>query len=150
MATARERGVTLLELLVGLVVGATLAALALPSYRQQLLRAYRFEAMEALLAASTAQERFHLGHGRYAAWLGDDASAPPGEPALPLASTSRGGRYRLELAEAGATGFRALARPVAGRGQDADAACAVFEIAASGRRSARDAAGRDATRECWR
>ena len=147
MAQARDRGLTLVELLVTLVVAATLAAIAVPSYRAQLLRAHRFEAMEALLSAAAAQERFHLANGRYAAWLLGEGD---GGPTLAVAPVTAGGRYRLELHEAGADRYRAAARPVDGRGQDADARCAVFEIEASGRRGARDAAGRDSTTECWR
>lgn len=149
MATARERGVTLLELLVALLVAATLASLALPGYRAQVLRAHRFEAMEALLALAAAQERFHLSRGRYAAWLADDAERGD-EPALALTVATPGGRYALAIADAGADAFRAVARPRPGRGQDRDARCAEFWIEASGRRSARDAAGGDTTQECWR
>jgi type IV pilus assembly protein PilE len=140
--------VTLLELLVALVVAAMLAALSLPTYRAQLLRAHRFEAVEALLAVASAQERFHLAHGRYAALFA--GATVDEEPALPLPSTTPGGRYRLELRETGVDRYRALALPVAGRGQDADARCAAFEIEANGRRSARDARGLDSTGECWR
>lgn len=147
MAQARDRGVTLLELLVALVVAATLAALALPGYRAQVQRAHRLEAVEALLAAAAAQERFHLQHGRYAAGFADEADAGP---ALPLAATTAGGRYRLVVRDAGTDRYRALARPVAGRGQDIDARCAEFEIEASGRRSSRDALGQDSTGDCWR
>jgi type IV pilus assembly protein PilE len=149
MAQARDRGVTLLELLVALVVTATLAALALPGYRAQVQRAHRWEAVEALLAAAAAQERFHLQYGRYASGFADETEAGPG-PALPLAATTAAGRYRLAVLEAGADRYRALARPVAGRGQDSDARCAEFAIEASGRRSARDALGRDSTADCWR
>lgn len=149
MAPARERGLTLLELLVALVIAATLAALSLPTYRAHLLRTHRFEAVEVLLTTASAQERFHLAHGRYAAqFAGEEAAAD--EPALPVAATSAGGRYRLELRDTGVDGYRALARPVEGRGQEGDARCAVFEIEATGRRSARDARGRDSTPECWR
>ncbi|MCU0975838.1 MAG: prepilin-type N-terminal cleavage/methylation domain-containing protein [Steroidobacteraceae bacterium] len=147
MAQARDRGVTLIELLVALAVAATLAVIAFPTYRAQVLRAHRFEAMSALLATAAAQERFHLAQGRYAAWLSGEGD---GEPALSVPPITPGGRYRLELRDAGADRYRALARPLSGRGQDTDARCAVFEIESSGRRSARDAAGRESTLECWR
>lgn len=136
-----------MELLVALVVAATLAAIALPTYRAQVLRAHRFEAMAALLTAAAAQERFHLVHGRYATRLAGEGD---GEPALTVAPVTPGGRYRLELRDAGTDRYRALAQPVSGRGQEQDARCAVFEIEADGRRSARNAAGADSTAECWR
>jgi len=138
-------GLTLVEIMIALVIAATLAAIAVPGFRAQLLRAQRLEAMEALLALASAQERFHLDHGRYAATL-----ATAGEPGLAVAATSASARYRLTIRAADAVAYTALAQPRAGGGQEADTRCAEFEITASGRRSARDAAGRDTTRECWR
>jgi len=148
MATARRAtGLTLVELLVALAVAALLASIAYPSYRAHLLRARRTEAIEALLATAAAQERFMLNHGRYA----EDFAVGTGglEPGLPMEPETRGGRYRLALAVSGDGGFRAMARPLPGRGQDQDEACAEFHIAADGARWARAADGRDSTRECW-
>jgi type IV pilus assembly protein PilE len=144
-APRKSRGLTLIELMVALVIAATLAALAVPGFRAQLLRAHRIEAMEALLTLASAQERFHLDHGRYATRL-----ATTDEPGLALAATTATARYRLSIREADGVSYTALAQPAAGRGQEADARCAEFEITASGRRSARDAAGRDSSAECWR
>lgn len=140
---------TLLELLVALVIAATLAALALPSYRAHVVRAHRFEALEALLAAASAQERFHLAQGRYAFRLAGEAAGDD-EPALPVPALTRGGRYRLELRDVAVDRYRVVAVPVAGRGQESDTRCASFEIESGGRRSARDALDRDSTPDCWR
>ncbi len=140
---------TLLELLVAVAVAGLLAGLALPGYRAQVMRAHRFEAMGALLAVAEAQERHHLAEGRYAAWLADDAGRGDA-PALALPARTTGGRYVLSITEATPGRFRAVARPLAGRGQDRDARCAEFAIEATGRRSARDSEGRDTTPDCWR
>jgi type IV pilus assembly protein PilE len=146
MAPPRKSGgLTLIEIMVALLIAATLAVIAVPGFRAQLLRAHRLEAMEALLTLAAAQERFHLDHGRYAAAL-----APTDGPGLALAATSATARYRLSIREADAVTYTALAQPAAGRGQEADARCSEFEITASGRRGARDAAGRDSSAECWR
>lgn len=140
---------TLLELLAALVIVAVLAAIAYPSYRQHLLRAHRLEAIEALLLVAAAQESFHLRQGRYALRFAEGVDADADLLSLPVAPLTQGGRYRLGLDATGAR-YVAEARPVPGAGQEADTRCARFALDASGRRSAFDSAGRDATTQCWR
>ena len=141
----RGRGVTLLELLVVLALVGVLAALAYPSYRGYLVRAYRMEAIEALLTVAAAQERFHLRYGRYAGGF-----EPEVIPGLALAPVTAGGRYALRLEEDPPGGFAALASPRAGSGQERDARCSQFALDGAGRRWAADSAGRDSTIDCWR
>ena len=61
----RVRGVTLLELMAVVVVIGILSIVALPSYRQYVLRAQRTEAKSALLRLATNQERYYLGNRTY-------------------------------------------------------------------------------------
>lgn len=140
----RHCGVTLLELLVTLAVIGLLGSLAYPSYREQLLRAHRSEAIEALLAAAAAQERHFLAQGRYAA--GFDAADASG---LPLPAITRGGRYRLQVQLPGPADYVITARPRPGSGQEADQRCSEWSVQADGRRSARDAQGADSSAACW-
>lgn len=145
MAPARRgRGVTLLELLVVLALAGILAGIAYPSYRAQLLRAQRLEAVEALLAAAAAQERFQLAHGRYA-----DRLAAEGEDGLPMPRLTNGGHYGLELVVPGPADFLVRAVPRAGSGQEDDRRCQELWIRADGRRGATDRDGRDSSRYCW-
>ena len=144
-AAGRGRGVTLLELLAVLALVAVLAALAYPSYRGHLLRAYRMEAIEALLTVAAAQERFHLQYGRYA-----DGFEPEVVPGLALDPVTTGGRYTLRLQEDPPGVFAALASPREGSGQEGDARCSQFALDGAGRRWALDGAGRDSTIDCWR
>lgn len=131
-----------------MVIVAVVAALAYPSYRAQVLRAHRSEAIEALMAAAAEQERFHLANGRYAELLAADAESP--SAGLPLAAVTRGRRYRLSLRDAGPVDFTAIATALAEGSQGGDSRCAVFSVRADGRRAAFDAAGADSTLECWR
>lgn len=141
----RGAGVTLLEMLVVLALVGVLATWAYPSYRAHLLRAHRFEAIEALLAVAAAQERHHLGHGRYAAGLEPEVS-----PGLDMAPVTTGGRYRLLVSASEPDGFVARAQVQQGSGQDGDARCSEFGLDEAGRRWASDRAGGDSTRHCWR
>ena len=61
----RMAGVTLLELMAVVVVIGILGMIALPSYRQYVMRAQRTDAKTALLQLQTNQERFYLSNRRY-------------------------------------------------------------------------------------
>lgn len=135
----RYAGVTLIELMIVIVVIAILGTLALPSYRQHVLRAQRMEAKAALLRIQAGQERFYLQHNRYT-----------DSPALLGFTGDRtdGGHYTLSIAPAAGgllQGYVATATPAAGGRMTDDTACAQLQITSEGRRlAAPDPQGR-----CW-
>jgi type IV pilus assembly protein PilE len=126
---------TLIELMVVVVIVAVLASIALPSYRQFVLRSHRTEATAALLALAAAQEKFYLQNDTYTDELTD---APPG--GLGLQATTENGFYTIEIDAADATGFTATA--AAAGGQTDDDHCAEFSIDQAGSKSATHA-------DCW-
>jgi type IV pilus assembly protein PilE len=144
----RECGVTLIELLMVGVVIAVLAAVAIPSYRGHVLRANRTEARAALLALATAQEKFHLQCRRYAAGLDPEKASDCDASSLAFPARSERGRYSVRITSADASGWTAEAQPT-GPPQSADSPCQLFGLAATGRKSAWDAARRDSAVECW-
>jgi type IV pilus assembly protein PilE len=146
VAAPQHGGFTLVELMIAVVVVAILAAIAIPGYRGYVLRAGRAEATAALLRTQAAQEKFFVQYGRYAAAL---APAPPAGLGIP--ASTEGGRYGLSLliVEGGA-GFRVTATVRPGAPQADDARCASLTIDHNGLRGARDSAGEDNARECWR
>lgn len=148
MARTGCRGYTLTELAVAAALLGLLVAVSLPGYRNHILRAHRIEAVDALLAAAAEQERFRLSNGSYADALDDGSESA--EPVLPIAPLTRSQRYVLGVESADAEGYTLAARPRRGGPQADDRSCAVFRLDEAGRRSARDAAGRDATAACWR
>ncbi|MBL8288093.1 MAG: prepilin-type N-terminal cleavage/methylation domain-containing protein [Rubrivivax sp.] len=95
----RARGFTLVEVLVVCAVGVLLATIAWPSYRGQLQRAARAEAIEALQRLQLAQERHREAFGVYATELKSVGFAP----------ATHGGRYVLALVPEGVESYRALA-----------------------------------------
>jgi type IV pilus assembly protein PilE len=119
----RNRGVTLMELMVVVAVLAIIASVAVPSYRGYLRRAQRADATAALLQLRQAQEKFFLQNGQYA----DDAqldTAPPG--GLGLSGTSEHGYYTIVLDRLTPTTYTATA--TAAGGQADDSPCQSFTI----------------------
>jgi type IV pilus assembly protein PilE len=142
MAEAPRRrsmlGVTLLELMAVVMVIGILGMIALPNYRQYVMRAQRTEAKAALLQLQTNQERFYLANRIY--------SGDPDQLGFPGDLTERG-TYTLAIAGAGVNGYTATATPRAGAdiNMAADADCTSFSITAQG---VRTATGGDPVR-CW-
>jgi type IV pilus assembly protein PilE len=99
----RTRGFTLLEVMVTCVVVAILAAIALPSYLNQVQKSRRTDAKSALVGAAGQLERYFTERGTYAtATLGTGGVYP---------STTQNGYYALSLANLTATTYTLRATP---------------------------------------
>lgn len=138
---AGQRGVTLVEVMIVVVIAGILAAVALPGYRQYTIRAQRTEAKTALLQLATNQARFYLQNNTYSNNLA--ALGFPG-------GTSNQGVYTLAVPLANAVTFQATAVPTPGGGvngvdMSTDGECALFSINSQGVR----AANPDPTNRCW-
>lgn len=70
----KVKAFTLMELMIVVAIVAILAAIAVPSYQHFVKKAKRNDAMQALLAASEAAERFKAANFSYADLNGDLAS----------------------------------------------------------------------------
>jgi type IV pilus assembly protein PilE len=147
-AALYARGFTLAELLTALVVVVVLAAIAIPSWRTQLLRARRGDACAALLAVQNAQDRFFARHARYASGAQLITTPPAG---LGLKDSSERGFYRLEVrSSADGLGYTATARVIPSEGQVGDSRCVEFRIDEHAVRYATDSEGVDRSQDCWR
>lgn len=141
MQPHRQRGFTLIELMITLVVVGILAAVAYPSYAEYVVRSKRTEGKAALLDAAQALERHFTNHNTYPASLaaasvrtfsGDNASKA---------------HYTLSIA-AGTTGslassFTLTATPANGH---ADPKCGNLSIDQLGRKGE---TGSLSVTECW-
>ena len=65
----KNRGFTLLELLIVIAIIGILAGVAYPSYMQYLLKSKRSEAQSILIELANRQEMYYLDHHQYAADL---------------------------------------------------------------------------------
>jgi type IV pilus assembly protein PilE len=144
---SRQRGVTLIELIVVMVIVGILAAIAIPSYRQYVIRSQRSDAKDALLALATQQEKFYLQCNTYATGF----AAAPNCAAFNLQGTnsSKNGWYTLTIPVGNATSYTILATATAGQNQFQDTACRSFQVTDRGIRTAADDGGADNTADCW-
>ncbi len=143
-----QRGFSLTELRITMAVGGILMAVAIPSYRNYVMRANRADATSALLRLASNQERFYLANNTYASDAELDDAPPDG---LGMDSTERG-FYELSIAphdDGLAVGYTATATADAG-GQEDDDACGSFTVNERGQRGAEDSGGGPKTDECWR
>jgi type IV pilus assembly protein PilE len=144
--TSRRAGLTILEVLTGILAIAVIVAIAVPMWKTHELRTRRAQAIEALLAVQSAQDRFFGKHARYAD--GSDLYRAPPEG---LGIRKQGQDfYVLELRrDADQLGYIATARAIASPDIAPDARCHELRLDQHGRRSAFDQTGADTSDDCW-
>ena len=157
---AQERGFTLIELMIAVVILALLATIALPAYRGQVLRTHRAVARAALVDLAAKMEvellktgayptnfNFHLAGSnaamndlsRYAITAGGEVQAARDDRSLYEIS--------LETGDAALTTRRFRLVATAVNGQAEDGACTSLSIDSAGRRL--PVAGSAAGGDCW-
>ncbi len=144
----KQRGVTLIELVIVMIIVGILAAVAIPSYRNYVLRSQRSDAKDALLALATAQEKHYLQCNTYGTAIAGATNCAAGQ--VQTAAASQNGWYTLAIVAADAIGFTVSATATAGQNQFQDTECRSFRVTDRGVRTATDAGGADNTAECWR
>lgn len=134
---ARQRGLTLVELMVVVAVMAIVASVAYPLYTTQVQKSRRADAKVALQEIALAQERFFTINGAYAGVLAT----------LQLTTASEQGYYNLSITLAGADNeqFTATANAVSTGAQGSDSDCAQFTLNHLGTKAATDGGGTN----CW-
>ena len=116
----RERGFTVIDLMVALAIVAILVRIALPAYQAYIVRGSRQAAQSELVQLATAQEKIFLNSNSYTANV---TTAYTGLSTGGLGVTSgktKDGRYTITLPTATATTFQLQAAPVSGTPQAGD------------------------------
>lgn len=141
-------GFTLVELLVVAVISAVLLLVAVPEYREHLLRTHRAAARIAMYEILARQEQYFIDHQQYA-----DSLLALGYPASPFALDSEGHAstplaapervYLIEISVQGSN-FTLHAQPQLA--QTADAGCGVLSLTSQGVRAS---SGRYPLTRCW-
>jgi prepilin-type N-terminal cleavage/methylation domain-containing protein len=124
-AGRNQSGWTLIELMIGLVVLALLAAIALPAYQGQIRKLRRADAVATLLRIQQAQERLRMNQPNYAATLGSGG--------LGLPTSTPGGTYSLATSTSTETQASAYQVSAIAQGPQAnDSSCRYLRISVSG------------------
>lgn len=150
MIERANRGFTLMEVMITVVIVGILTAIAYPSYTQQVIKSRRTDAQQALTDLANRQERNYLNSGGGTPTYTTTLVPTTLIPGLGYATTlTPDGMYNLSAA-AGACGtiascFKLSAAPVAGKPQANDAACATLTLDSTGKK---DATGTKPT-TCW-
>ena len=130
----KQRGFTLVEVMVIVGIIAILAAIAVPTYDAQKRKGYRTDAVRALTEAAQLQERWYSNTGTYATL--NDISA---------GDTSANGQYGI-TASYSSTHFTITATAVGN--QLDDKKCRTFTIDQAGRKTSTDSSAAAST-GCW-
>ncbi len=121
----QSRGMGLIELLVVLAIIGILTSVVLPEYRLHLLKSYRAEAMQTLLAVAGLQEMLFVDQRRYS----DDLTELGFSEAQFLTES---GRYKIS-AELTEHGYQLIAQVQQAQIQDTN--CQLFLLNSYGQKS---------------
>jgi type IV pilus assembly protein PilE len=120
-----QRGFTLIELMIVVAIAGILAAVAYPSFMDQVRKARRSDAIDVVSRVQQAQERWRADNPAYAtlAALGIAAASPSGY--YTIASTPGANA-------AAVNSYTVTATAVAGKSQANDAGCATLTLTVAG------------------
>src|SRR5690554_3387041 len=98
----KNKGFTLIELMIVVVIIGILSSIALPSYQQYTMRANRTDGMSAIQMLLDAQERYYADHISYTAdltklGLADPYATPEGHYSIKASSCGGGLSQCVEL-----------------------------------------------------
>jgi len=142
----RVAGFTLIELMIVLAIIVILAMVALPSYREHVLKSNRTLAEGVLLEVAGRQEQFFVNNNQYATLLTQlgYSAATVGLNQERETGAAGSGIYNISFSSASTTAFTAQALPTGG--QTDDAKCATLSLTNLG---VKGATGTGSTADCW-
>lgn len=144
----KQPGFTLIELMVAVAIVAIIAAIAYPTYQEQIRKTRRADCSGALVSLGNAMERFYTVNSTY---LGAAAGgANTGAPAVfsPVCPVDGGDTtYDLSIQAASATTYTLQAVPA---GPQVGDKCGTFTLTNRGLKGVTGAATGVTWQDCWR
>lgn len=142
-------GFTLIELMIVVAIVGILAAVAYPSYSEQVRKSRRADAMAEISKAQQAQERWRSNNTTYSS---DVSSSATGLKLITgtTAATSynlTSGYYTVSISGASATGYTLTATAIGA--QASDAKCTALTATMSGGNIAYGHTGTGTMKYCW-
>lgn len=135
----KQKGFTLMELMIVVAIIGIISAIAFPSYNSYMKKSRRADAKVGLSKLADKQERFYLQNNIYTT-----SFAATG---LNTSTTSDEGYYTFAVTSANTAGFTLSATAVASKAQANDTGCTVMTLSSTG---ARNPDGNPATeKDCW-
>jgi len=141
-----QRGITLIELMIVVAVIGILTAIAVPTYRQYVVRSNRADAKTALLQTAAALERCYTNSTPYT-YNGTTCTTAGTGVVFPI--TTEAGTYVITHSGArAAQTYTLIATPQGGQATG-DGECAVFQLTNTGAQTVTGTASATPQR-CWR
>lgn len=144
----KQKGFSLIELMIAVAIVAIIAAVAYPSYLEQLRKTRRADCSGALVSLSSAMERYQTMNNTYlgAAAGGSNTGAPA---VFPTTCPVDGGTatYNLTIAAATASTYRVEAAPTGVQSGDK---CGTLTLTGTGLKDVTGAASGITWQDCWR
>ncbi len=143
-----EHGFTMVELMTVLIIAAILAAIALPSYQESVLKARRTEARAALLKTMQQQERYYALHTTYVVFSSASTDAEAKRFNWFSGENAVASFYEISAQACNGKTIRDCVLLIAQPGTDKvhpsyrDPVCGALSLSSSGEKSA-------ATDRCW-
>jgi type IV pilus assembly protein PilE len=143
----RQRGITLMELMIVVAIISMIAAFAYPSYTQHIVNTKRTAATSTLLQIADRQQQFFMDNKSYTGNLTNlgFASNPMyvSDNGNSVAAGDADAVYLFTLANVGATTYIAIAAPLGGQ-LERDAECGSLTLNQAGARGALGGGS-----DCW-